>query len=104
MVGFTGAITTKRSMARIINLRTGAKYDTYIGRPSIWGNPFSHETGTLAEYKVNSREEVVEKYEEWILTQPQLLAQLPELKDKTLACWCVPALCHGHVLLKLLCY
>ncbi len=88
-------------MPKIVNIKTGAKYDIYIGRPSIWGNPFSHEFGTLAEFKVNSREEAVEAYEAWILKQPHLLARLPELKDKTLGCWCVPALCHGHVLLKL---
>lgn len=86
---------------RIINLRTKAPYDVYIGRPSPWGNPFSHEFGTLAEYKVRTREEAVEAYEQWILKQPALLARLPELKGKTLGCWCVPALCHGHVLQKL---
>lgn len=86
----------------LVNMRTGAHYDVYIGRPSIWGNPFSHEFGTLAQYKVKTRQEAVEKYEAWILTQPDLLARLPKLKSKVLGCWCVPALCHGHVLLKLI--
>lgn len=89
-------------MTKLVNLKTKAKYDIYIGRPSIWGNPFSHEFGTLAEFKVNSREEAVQAYETWILEQPHLLARLPELKNKILGCWCVPALCHGHVLLKLI--
>lgn len=22
-------------------------FDIYIGRPSVWGNPFSHKQGTL---------------------------------------------------------
>jgi hypothetical protein len=34
-----------------------ARYDVYIGRPSPWGNPFSHKQGTLAQFQVASREE-----------------------------------------------
>jgi len=68
-----------------------SKYDVYIGRPSIWGNPF--EIG-----KDGTREEVIEKHEKWIKTQPQLLSQLPTLKGKTLACWCSPKSCHGDTL------
>jgi len=73
-------------------------YDVYIGRPSKWGNPFSHKAGTLAKYKVASREEAVYAYEEWLKTQPDLLAALPELRNKTLGCWCAPLACHGDVL------
>lgn len=78
------------------------KYDEYIGRPSKWGNPFSHLNGTLAKYKANSREEAIEKYEEWIRNNPKLLSDLPELEDKVLGCWCKPLACHGDILLKLL--
>jgi hypothetical protein len=78
-------------------------YDVYIGRPSKWGNPFSHKEGTLAKYKVASREEAVEAYRQWITIGDgrHLLANLYELKGKTLGCWCVPLLCHGHVLSEL---
>ncbi len=75
--------------------------DVYIGRPSKWGNPFSHLTGTLAEYKVSSREEAIDKYREWILQQPELMACLPELQGKTLVCWCSPQACHGEVLAEM---
>lgn len=80
-----------------------SKFDVYIGRPSIWGNPFTHlaDKKTLAEFVVGSREEAVQAYEAWILTQPQLLAQLGQLKGKVLACWCSPKACHGDVLAKL---
>ena len=77
------------------------KYDIYIGRPSKWGNPFSHLSGTLAQYKVSSREEAVQKYEEWLLNQPELITSLPELKGKILGCWCHPKSCHGDVLSRL---
>lgn len=71
-----------------------SKYDVYIGRPSKWGNPF--EIG-----RDGSRTDVIKKYREWILTQPNLLGELNELKGKTLGCWCAPAACHGDVLAEL---
>jgi len=69
-------------------------YDVYCGRPSIWGNKF-----TIG--KDGTRDEVIEKYHKWILTQPDLLARLPELAGKTLACWCAPLACHCDILVKL---
>jgi hypothetical protein len=76
-------------------------YDIYIGRGSKWGNPFSHKENTTAKFKVSSRKEAVEKYEEWIKTQPHLMESLDELRGKTLGCWCKPQSCHGDVLKKL---
>ena len=78
-----------------------SKYDVYIGRPSKWGNPFSHKKGTIAKYKVKTRKEAVEKYAEWILKQPELMKDLSELKGKTLGCWCKPLMCHGDILAEL---
>jgi hypothetical protein len=72
-----------------------APYDVYIGRPSKWGNPF-----VLG--KDGTREEVIQKYLNWVLGQPQLLAQLGELKGKTLGCWCHPKACHGHIIKALI--
>ena len=71
------------------------EYDVYIGRPGPWGNPFQiGEDGT--------REEVVEKYAEWVLTQPELVATIQiELKGKILGCWCAPKLCHGYILTEI---
>jgi hypothetical protein len=68
-----------------------SKHDVYIGRPSKWGNPF--EIG-----KDGDREEVIQKYREWVVTQPNLMAALPELRGKVLGCWCSPKACHGGVL------
>ncbi len=79
-------------------------YDVYIGRrarvhgrwvgPSKWANPF--RIG-----RDGSRDEVIRTYWAWLETQPQLLASLAELRDKTLGCWCKPEACHGDVLVKL---
>jgi len=72
------------------------RYDVYIGRPSRWGNPFIiGGDGT--------REEVLEKFEKYILGFPQLLeAAKKELKGKTLGCWCSPQACHGDVYKRLI--
>jgi hypothetical protein len=76
-------------------------FDVYVGRPTKWGNPFSHKAGTLAKYQVRTREDAVSKYREWILNNPTLMKDLPELKGKTLSCWCKPLACHGDILLEL---
>lgn len=78
------------------------KYDVYIGRGSKWGNPYTHMKGkTKAQFFVGSRDEAVEKYEEWIKQQPDLLSSLHELKNKRLGCYCAPSRCHGDILVKL---
>ncbi len=81
-------------MPKVVNVKTD-QYDVYIGRPSKWGNPYSHKDGTLAEFKVGSRKEVISKYEEYLLQNKTLMNDLTELKGKTLGCWCKPASCHG---------
>ena len=80
-------------------------YDVYIGRPSKWGNPYSHLPAKrrTAPYGAASREAAIEAYRFWI-HQPQqakLLAQVKELKDKVLGCWCKPKPCHGDVLAEI---
>lgn len=81
-------------MTRVVHCKR-SPYDVYIGRPGPFGNPF--EIG-----KDGTREEVVEKYAEWVLTQPELLAIIKtELKGKVLGCWCAPQLCHGDILKEL---
>lgn len=78
-------------------------FDVYIGRPSKWGNPFTHKLGTRADFIVPTREEAVESFKKWITEGDgvYLLKDLHELKGKTLACWCSPQKCHGYVLLEL---
>ncbi len=70
-------------------------YDVYIGRPSKWGNPF-------VIGRDGTRPQVLTKYREWVQTRPDLMTALPELRGKTLGCWCAPFnLCHGDVLKQL---
>jgi hypothetical protein len=88
---------------KIINIKTGEPYDVYIGRPSKFGNPFTHLQhlgGSLII--VDSREEAIARYEEWLMDQPELIATIKsELKGKSLGCYCAPLACHGEVLLKI---
>jgi hypothetical protein len=78
------------------------KYDVYIGRAnprsglkaSVWANPF--KIG-----KDGAREEVMAKYRVWLMSNPELLKKLLELKSKVLGCWCAPEACHGDILAEL---
>lgn len=65
-----------------------------VARPSRWGNPYSIE-----EY---GREKAIEMYERWLLANDELLAQLPGLRGKRLACYCkLDEPCHADVLARL---
>ena len=75
--------------------------DPKTGNMSKWGNPYSHQVSSFARYRVNTREEAIAAFREWIKTQPKLLAALDELKGQTLGCWCKPKKCHGDVLAEL---
>ena len=62
------------------------------------GKGFVHKEG---DFVVNSRDEAIESYREWVVKQPQLLKDLHELKGKTLGCFCKPKGCHGDILVEL---
>lgn len=81
-------------MTKVVNLRK-EEYDSYIGRGSKWGNPF--RIG-----KDGTRNEVIKKYREYLLSRQDLLDSLDELKDKKLGCYCKPLACHGDVLVELI--
>ena len=80
-------------------------FDVYIGRAvpeyeircSKWGNPFIMLDESDAE-----RDRVVDAYPDWIVTQPELMSCLEDLRGKRLGCWCAPRRCHGDVLVELL--
>src|SRR5690349_13440502 len=71
------------------------------GKP--WGNPFRP---WLGEGRRPTAEELAEshaRYREHVLGSPDLMARLPELRGKVLACACRPGVpCHGDVLVELL--
>lgn len=71
-------------------------FDIYIGRGSIWGNPFPLAKG----HTDADRARVIAQYEEYLLSRPDLLSRVHELRGKRLACFCAPKPCHGDVLKK----
>lgn len=73
-----------------------------IDRDTKFGNPYRlKEDG--GQY---TREESVERYEEWfkekLKTDQKFKQEVDELKGETLGCWCKPKACHGDVILKYL--
>lgn len=85
---------------RVVNSKK-EDYTLYIGRPSKWGNPFSHLPNTMADFFVSSREEAVDKYEDYLRNNKYLIECLGELDGKILGCFCKPQRCHGDILIKL---
>lgn len=69
-------------------------HDIFIGRPSKWGNPFVLDVD-------GDRQTVINRYAGYLHSRPDLLAALPELRGKTLGCFCAPKPCHGDVLADL---
>lgn len=79
-------------------------YDVYIGRGSKWGCPYTiiKDRPTLAKEIVDTKEEALSKYKEYVLSSPELMDSLDELEGKVLGCFCKPEKCHGDILLELL--
>lgn len=88
--------------ARVVNARTAAGWDVYIGRGSDpssghrlsaqrWGNPFP-----IARF---GKRGSMLRYFRHLEYTPGLIGRIrTELAGKVLACWCKPAPCHGDVL------
>jgi len=80
-----------------------AKDDVYIGRGSIFGNPFTHlKHPTKADFIVNTRTEAISKYREYLLNNPNLMQEIQSLKGKRLFCYCKPLACHGDIIAEIL--
>lgn len=81
------------SRTKVVNVNRD-QYDVYIGRGSIWGNPFRIGVD-------GSRKEVIEKYRDYLYNNDYLISRLNEIKGKRLGCYCKPKPCHGDVLIDL---
>jgi hypothetical protein len=88
----------------VVNKRSGDPYDVYVGRPTVWGNPYSHKPG-IAQYHVPTVEDAVRMYRRYIndrIAREGLpfVHMLADLHGKRLACWCAPGPCHAEVLVR----
>jgi len=74
-------------------------YGVFIGRPSIFGNPYIIE-------RDGTRKEVVELYRQYFLLKvardEQFKKRILALKGKKLGCYCKPLPCHGDVIVEYL--
>lgn len=96
---------------KVINLNHKPRSDldsfTYIGRrhpPRAARGKAEFEASPWANYysvERYGRDGAIKRYEENLRSKPDLMARLPELEGKTLACWCKPDACHGDVLVRL---
>lgn len=92
-----------------INVYIGRRGVVFVGkrenkkrfpqRDSLFANPF--KVG-----KDGTREEVIQKYREYIYQQLNkgkiTKEDIKSLKGKKLGCWCYPEECHGNVLVEIL--
>ena len=92
---------------KVVNCRFET-YDVYIGRPSVFGNPFSHQENTKASVKVQSREAAIDMYRKWVNGEvtvnglnPLSMNEIKSLRGKVLGCWCKPHSCHGDILAEI---
>lgn len=84
-------------MTSVVNVKK-SKYDVFIGRPSIFGNPFVLK-------REEDREKVVAQYEKYarkrIEEDVNFAIAVANLEGRTLGCFCAPRACHGDVLVTL---
>ncbi|MEV3912799.1 DUF4326 domain-containing protein [Streptomyces canus] len=81
----------------------------YVGRRRTMGgwdlpkhplhHPFAYDTPSRR--RDGTRAEVMAKYRVYLLRRPDLLALVPGLRGRALACWCAPEPCHADVLAEL---
>ncbi len=102
---------SKRNHTVVINITDGRSHPdyVYIGRPSIWGNPFLKD-GVWSKFEKDCErvKDPVKAYEMWLVGtgyqdkwQDQrkiVLSRLKELRGQVLGCFCKPRPCHGDVL------
>ena len=103
--------TTPKSTTRVVHFKKDP-YDIYIGRlPGGKFNKWAYPKELRNKFpKGTPRKVIIDAYEEYLLSNPELMADLHELKGKTLGCWCKNKMsengkvtgktCHGDILKK----
>ncbi len=99
---------------KVVNVKHVKEYDTYIGRPSVFGN--SHPVGrvcpvctTVHQSIIHVRGEAVDFYKkdflEMVDLDPEFRQSVLGLRGKTLGCHCrhkdgIGGKCHGDVIVE----
>lgn len=97
---------TSSRPVRIYNERTDRDIPAdavYVGRPSVWGNPFAiGEAHPDNLDRPMTRDDVCDLFEGWATARSSLEPEwLAPLRGKDLVCWCAPLRCHAETLARL---
>lgn len=75
------------------------EYDYYVGRGTPWGNPFSSNPASAADYVVHDKQTAVQLYMNHFRTNYELqLMAIELLTGKRIACYCGEPPCHAQFL------
>lgn len=95
-------VTRQQSPTIVINQKNRPANNIpviYIGRPSMFGNPFRLGID-------GTRDQVLLKFERYardrIAKDHKFRQAVEGLRGRTLSCWCKPLACHGDTYVKLL--
>lgn len=78
------------------------KNAVYVGRPTKWGNPYSHQNNTLAQFKVENKAEAIAAFRDMVRADPEFQNEIVlALSGKDLVCFCAPRPCHADILLEI---
>ncbi|MEA9886925.1 DUF4326 domain-containing protein [Xanthomonas campestris pv. raphani] len=85
-------------LTTVVNRDKGEKFDIYIGRGTVWGNPYPIG-------RAGDREEVLRKYQydfdrrllDFFQDHDRNVA---EIRGRVLGCHCKPSACHGDIIAR----
>lgn len=84
-------------MTTVVNIKV-EECDVYIGRPTIYGNPFPSAR--------HGRDKCIAMYKRWfwgrIQDDKNFEMKVRMLEGKRLGCYCAPKACHGDVIVAYL--
>lgn len=108
---FKSSQTEKISEVKVVHFKKD-KYDIYIGRlPGGRFNKWAYPKELRNKFpKGTPRKVIIDAYEEYLLSNEELMNDLHELRGKILGCWCKNKMrddgtvtgrsCHGDILKK----
>lgn len=94
---------------RVLNRKDGQHPNAiYVGRPTPFGNPFTHLANVKGAIKCDSREDAIELHRMFLAGEIELpelnkqrikvIGELLTLRNRQLECWCAPEGCHANTL------
>lgn len=84
------------ALTSVVNKDRGDPFDVYIGRGTVWGNPYPIG-------RAGDREEVLRMYQydfdrRFLRFFESESSNIAEIRGKILGCHCKPAACHGDII------